>query len=77
MSDVITNNDVADVYDALGWHGAAATLRHFEQPASPVSWTAEIDALSDERDALQTKVEQLEALLCKRCIDKWENRSNG
>lgn len=72
MSYPITNEDVAGILDALGQPDNAATVRHFEQPAPPVSWTAEIYALDDEADHLRDELECLNGLLCKRCATKWE-----
>lgn len=72
MSDVITNRDVAELLRSLGRESNAATVEHFETPAPPVAWTAEIDSMQAEIDTLRGQLSDLEALLCKRCKTKWE-----
>ena len=62
----------ADIMEALGHRDAAATLRWSE--AFDRRGETPRDELEWERDELADRLERLEALLCKRCGDKWDDK---
>jgi hypothetical protein len=64
----------ADIMEALGHHDAAAALRWSEAFDRRGLDNTPRDELIWERDDLADRLEELEALLCKRCGAKWDGR---
>lgn len=67
----------ADIFEALGKPQAAEWLRAGEdlEERRPLVLD-EIDTLDARIEELEGQLAELEALLCKRCKDKW-NKASG
>lgn len=72
MSYPITNADVAGILDALGKPAAAETIR-WGEPA-PADVADELGETVAELAHAEDMLADLESLLCKACVKKWEGR---
>ncbi len=71
MTHDALSEDVAEILEGLGKYGQAETIR-WGQPSMPELadqiWEYQVTA-----EELESAIEDLESLLCKRCSEKWSN----